>query len=175
MKKPILFYLLILVCLSGCLSDPYDEVVTVMGYTPIYINLESGELVSEAPREYDNLINFVFSNDLILMVERGKGVHVVDNSNPESPIDLNFLNVPGTIGLIVKDNFAIVATTYRLVSVDISDFSNATVSSVTFSDSGNGIGLLPPDQFSDFECLDPSKGILAGWEEKLLTDPKCWK
>ncbi len=176
MKKSLLLLSSILVLFSSCLTDPHDEIETVMGYAPLYWNPELGSNVSEAPRTYDELTNFVVYKNLILMVEFGDGIHVVDNSNPSNPVDLTFLNVLGTVGLVVKDDFVIIATSNQLISINITDLNNATISSITTTSQEEvSITILPPDDLRDFECIDPSKGILTGWERKLLTNPKCWR
>jgi len=176
MKKSLLLLSSILILFSGCLQDPDEEITTVMGYAPIYWNAELGSNVSESPRAYDELTNFVIYKELILMVEFGDGIHVVDNSNPSSPEDLVFINIPGTVGLVVKDDFVIIATSNRLISIDITDLNNTTISSITLTNEvEEEIGILPPDDLSDFECVDPLKGILTGWERQLLTNPKCWR
>ena len=32
-----------------------------------------------------------------------------------------------------------------------------------------------PDEFGAFECVDPSKGIVVGWEKTTLSNPECFK
>lgn len=174
MKYTLLILIIVTIFSSGCYDDPRDEIRIVRGYAPIYFNVDIGDNISAPPRPYDELVNFVLYKDLILMVENAEGVHVINNANPNAPEDLGFLNMPGTIGLVVKEDQAIIATTNQLISVNISNINTAIVNSITMVEGDNGISLLPPDDLRDFECVDITKGILAGWEQKELTNPKCW-
>jgi len=173
MTRPLLWIITITLFCIGCIDDPLDEVVEVLGHKPIYVEVEIGDQVSAAAEPYAELDNFQKSNDMLFIVSRGKGVHVIDNSDPTAPINLAFLAIPGIIDLVIRDRIAIATTSFRLIAVDFSDLTNAYVSSITRLENVGGIGLLAPTTLPDFECVDADQGVLAGWEEQMLTNPKC--
>ena len=42
------------------------------------------------------------NGNLIFVSERYRGIHVIDNSDPESPQDIAFIRVPGNIDIAMK-------------------------------------------------------------------------
>src|SRR5579871_6128214 len=57
----------------------------------------------------------------IFMSETGKGIHVIDNSDPSNPKNISFINIPGNQDFAIRGN-AMYADAYSdLVSFDISD------------------------------------------------------
>ena len=38
------------------------------------------------------------------------------------------------------------------------------------------VGDIFPEGYSGFfECVDPTKGTVIGWSEKILLEPQCWR
>lgn len=58
----------------------------------------------------------------IFIVEKFEGIHVIDNSNPESPENRGFIQIPGCMDVAVKNNVLFADNAVDLVSIDISDF-----------------------------------------------------
>ena len=61
--------------------------------------------------------NYLFVN------EKYKGIHVFDNSNPASPVNLTFIDIPGNVDLAVRGNFLYADNYVDLVVIDISNIS----------------------------------------------------
>ena len=63
-----------------------------------------------------------------------------------------------------------------LVTLDISDINDIRlVNRLENAFEQEVIDGIFPSGFSGFfECADPEKGIVIGWEERLLTRPQCW-
>ena len=53
----------------------------------------------------------IIYNNLLLIIEPDEGVHVFNNENPENPINLGFINIPGNKDITVN-NHTIYADSY---------------------------------------------------------------
>lgn len=58
--------------------------------------------------------NYIFVNDEF------QGVHIIDNTNPETPNNIAFLKIPGNIDISIKNNFLFADSSTDLVVFDIS-------------------------------------------------------
>ena len=61
------------------------------------------------------------SDNLILISELDHGIHVIDNTNPESPSFINFLSIPGNREMAVEGNMLYADAYYDMLSIDISN------------------------------------------------------
>ena len=73
--------------------------------------------IKESGKIY-NFKNYVFVND------KNKGIHIIDNSNPETPVKISFLKIHGNVDISVKNNFLYADSFIDLVVFDISDINN---------------------------------------------------
>jgi hypothetical protein len=60
------------------------------------------------------------AGEFIYIVERYKGVHIIDNSDPASPRNRGFIVAPGCMDVAVKDNFIYLDNAVDLVTFDLS-------------------------------------------------------
>lgn len=153
-----------------------DELI-VDGVAPIYVSATDFSIVkSESPREYQDLGNILSLGDYILINEKGKGIHVIDNTVPSTPIDIYFWNIPGNSEFTIKGDILYADNSVHLLAIDISDFSDIHVLNYT------------PDIFLDldvpnprpigyvgyFYCVKKENGIHIGWTDTIeLIDPLC--
>lgn len=112
MKNSILKYisvtpllLILLLSISGC-HDTCTETRTYLKYTPIKKApadiRESFEVLPPVELVQPGKI-FAYGNTLFI-VDRGIGFHIVDNSNPESPVYTHFVKLDGCQDVAMKDN-----------------------------------------------------------------------
>jgi hypothetical protein len=115
---------LLLFVLPGCLKDTYRETYKI--YIPVYKSLtetradmKSGPARSlEAPGKLNVFGNYIFLN------EQGKGIHVIDNSNPASPKNISFINIPNNFDLAVKGSYLYADSYSDIAVLDISQPAN---------------------------------------------------
>lgn len=180
MIKNITFLTLLCVLLfSACepleVSSP-EPVGIVDGVKPIYAAEDDWDLIeSSDPRPIQNLGKIYYKDQLIYVNERNKGIHIIDNTNPETPIPIYFISIPGSEDIAIKGNILYADNITDLVAIDISDINNVQVVKRIE-------GLYPdskktyPDGYSGyFECVDETLGIVIGWEETLLDNPTCFR
>ncbi|RME95809.1 MAG: hypothetical protein D6772_12690 [Bacteroidetes bacterium] len=113
--------------LSSCLKDQCEREVTYIRSTPIFMTKEEirlGTPTTEAAREIENPGQFYYYQQHILIAERGKGIHIIDNRNPEAPQAKAFLAIPGADNMAVKDDILYVNNYIDLLAIDISDIEH---------------------------------------------------
>ena len=129
----LLFFLaplILLGSLSSCLKDECERQVTYIRSTPVYMTKDEirlGTLTTEAPRALDDIAQFYYYNQHIFITERKKGVHIINNSNPESPQPVAFLNIPGAENIAIKDDILYVNNYIDLLAIDVSDIQNTSL------------------------------------------------
>ncbi len=156
-----------------CGEEIVEDVIRP-GLSPRYTTLIEGQNISADAMPYDELSNFVIYGDYLLLLEKGMGVHIIDNQNPSSPINFAFIEMPGIIGVVALDDSMIISLANYLITVDISDFMNVTIVNILeIENSAQGLGLYPLDYTGYFECVDPEKGVVFEWVNEELTNPKC--
>lgn len=117
------FSAICLLLLSACNEEFGTTTIRFTKATAIYADLDeirSTPLKGEA----SNIVNagkiFVAQN-MILVGEEGKGVHVIDNTNPENPINTSFINIPGNKEFYVQNNHLYAESYYDMIKIDISN------------------------------------------------------
>lgn len=168
MKKIYYLFLLIPFALTSSVSNFYNP----SEYYPILMErpaLEKSVFVRET-REINNPGKIYYKDNTIYLNELYKGIHVIDNSDPANPKNIAFINIPGCIDIVIKNNSLLADNAIDLVSIDLSNgVQNLTLTSRTknvFPES------TPPDMDyipSAFNHSNrPENTIIVGWE--LITN-----
>ncbi|WP_299670343.1 hypothetical protein [uncultured Polaribacter sp.] len=125
--KLYLGFLLATLLFTSCDHDTY-ELVDV--YTPEYLSLDifratSVEISTPKNIEKSGKIyvykNYVFVNDF------QKGIHIIENSNPENPVKIGFIKVLGNADIEVKNNYLYADSYMDLIVFDISSIENIKI------------------------------------------------
>lgn len=129
MKKLLLLLLPVGLLLSSCTKDLASVEVTYTKATALYGDLDeirSTPLVGEM-QEVVNPGKIFTSAEMILVGEEGKGIHVIDNRNPEDPTPTAFINIPGNREFFVHNNTVYAESHYDMVKIDISNLQQPTL------------------------------------------------
>jgi hypothetical protein len=156
----LIFLLAVSVLLEGC-SDQCEEKRTYTFYAPVYTTFEELQANTGVvePQPIETVGKIYLKENLIFINSPGKGIHIIDNSDPSAPEQISFLSVPGNYGLAVNEDVLYADSYVDLISFDISDINNITkVSQIenVFSYFSQDIGFY----------VDRTKGLVTGWEEK---------
>jgi hypothetical protein len=126
MKKGIypLLFLTILI-FSSSRDDFYNE----SEYFPILMERPELEksIKFREKQEIEIPGKIYYKDQTIYLVEKYKGIHVIDNSNPASPINIGFINIPGCIDIAIKNKSLLTDNATDLVAIDITDLSELRV------------------------------------------------
>lgn len=181
MKRSVFTILtLALVCFGCWPTDdwtPTFEDGPKEGYKPIYANDVSLEVALQAPQQMGKPGQIYTIGDLLLVVENLEGIHLIDNSNPETPEKLGFLKIKGCHQVSIKDGVLYTNQYTSMVAIDISDQDNIHVISRDNDVLVSSIftAQVPPETGYYFECPDPEKGTVVGWEFTTIDSPKCYR
>lgn len=166
--KKIFFSLaaLILICLfplSGCIKDKCRNTYKI--YIPVSKTLTEvrASIKAEAPRPLRNTGKLYTYGNYVLLNEPGKGIHVIDNSNPASPQNIKFINIPGTNDLAVKDGYLYADCFGDLAVIDIRNAANPVKEKI--------LPAVFPDKMNyNNPTMDPdSVNIIVDYIEKDTT------
>jgi len=161
--------------LNSCENDEI-EYQTVQIATAEYMTLKelrsSVKITSPVPIvESGKIYSF---NNLILVSDVDKGVHIIDNSNPENPSQIAFIEIVASRDMEIKGNYLYVDSLMDLVVFDLSDINNI----VEVSRLENVLQTYIPEPFLKEGFVDyaqsgaSSDGIIVRWNitEKRLNN-----
>jgi len=155
------------------------EYVVAEAYVPIYGYDAARYTITSRPAQ--PTVNagkiYVWGNTLF-QVEQFEGVHLIDYSDRKNPVKLGFIAIKGCADVTVKGDFLLTNNMQDLVTIDISNRSDAKeVSRVK----GAFFAYIAPE-FSKpdkhnvhYVCPDQSKGDVIGWKlEKKVKNAWCY-
>ncbi len=99
--------------------------VTYTKGTAVYGDLESlrqTALIS-GPQSIVDAGKIFISNEHLFIGEERLGIHILENSDPENPTPLLFLNIPGNREFYVEGNHLFAESIYDMLKIDISDIT----------------------------------------------------
>ncbi len=163
-----LWILALIPLLSGC----EDKVIrTELLYEPVYISFADlrTPIVASSPDTLQKPGKIYVKGEIIFINEYLKGIHVINNSDPEHPQPIAFIEVPGNTEMAVRNNILYVNNYVDLVALDITDPAH-THEAGRLKDVFPYV--LPPNDGKyevDWQSVDQSKGIVVGWEAKKVS------
>jgi hypothetical protein len=161
MKNLIIISTVIAIVFTSCLKDVGRKHYQV--YTPIIEKMSSlkAKVKSAAPMPVANAGKLFTIGNYVFLNEREKGIHVIDNSNPASPINKSFFVIPGNTDLWVHNNVLYANCYTDLLAIDISDLNNITTTKSI------------DDIFSDIRFINGYSTalgtVVTGWNVKDTT------
>ena len=162
MKTPIPFisfaFIFIIFC-SGC-EDQVEITRTYTVMEPVYMSLDEirESVIVEEPENFSAIGRIYLYRNIIFVNDPGKGVHVVDNSDPEKPEIIKFISIPGNYNISVKGDILFADSYMDLVALDINDIGSIEIVSRI-----EGVFTAFNNQNNTF--FDPEKGVVVGWDQ----------
>jgi len=135
--------------------------------TPVYLDYATlrSSVKQDQPRDLVQPGKICFKDQYLLIVEYREGVHVIDISNPSSPQNKMFIDVPGCVDIAVKDNILYADSYVDLVAIDLSD--------VNHPKEKNRVKDIFPytvpaadNESLPYASVDQNKGVVISWEAK---------
>lgn len=164
--------------LSGCLKLE-EEDVFIVGMAPIYMDGDDASLIHfKDPIPYKDLKNIIINGDYILIMELFRGIHFINNTSPKNPYNEKFLAIPGILNFTAEGNIIYANNSKHLLEINISNMNSPVISGKiedfhrkNYPDYLND--YFPKNYEGLFECYNPKKGVLYGWEQKQIKNPEC--
>lgn len=182
MNKYLLICLYLFFFLYACTTNTArrDLPAQTQGYMPVYAPPEIARAVAAMPpRATVNGGKIFTTGQLLFQVEKDSGIHVITYADPAHPEKLGFIRSALCKELSVRNGFIYTNNMSDLVVIDISNLND-------IREAGRVANVFPdlalqyppktnPGETIYFECPDPAKGMVIGWELKTIKNPKCWR
>lgn len=185
LKMSCLGFCLLLASCSLFKDEVLDdrEMVDVAYYVPQYETTTqlAAKVSVDPPKDYAEAGKIVTYQNYIFINKPNEGVHVVDNSNPAAPVNLHFINIPGSLDLSIIDDHLYSDMFSALVVFNISDVTQPdliedfTVEDVFYYNPYRTLDTTSrPEEsyaYTQYESIDESQGIVTGWEVEIRQEP----
>lgn len=150
--------------LSGCVKDTCKHSYTYTWFEPLYktsaevrANIKSNPATDiQQPGKMVLLGNYIFLNEL------NKGIHVIDKSNPSSPKNIGFIDIPGNVDIAIKGNTLYADLYTDLVVLDISDPTHVVKKNIIS-------GVFPQRYYGYAYLSGDSAQIIYDWKRHDTT------
>lgn len=169
-------YLLLLLSLVGfaCLPDEVGSVNPNLAYAPIYASPKVYDSIAvTAPKATTTAGKIYAYASYAFQVDQNQGIHIVADAQSASARKVAFLKVPWCTEVAVKGTFLYTNNLNDLVVFDITNPQQPRLVKRLSNAFPSINQTYPPQNGVYFECADPSKGIVVGWEQKKVDNPKC--
>lgn len=172
-NSSVLILAFIIFLLNAC---THSEDLVTEGYRPVYIEKSAIYTVySGAPQPLINPGKIYLYNQLVFVNERGRGVHVINNSNPSSPQKTHFIHIPGNYDITIRNNYLYADNASDLITIHIANLNQVEVVNRIPQVYDIQKQMFPDFATGHFECVDTSKGFVVGWVKDELINPACFR
>lgn len=170
LSLPGMLILLFAAALFTSCQDKSFEEITYSANVPVYMGFSEfrNSVKRTEPQQLENTGKIYFKDNYLYINEFNKGIHVIDNSNPASPVQVTFLNIPGNLDIAIRGNILYADSFIDLVAIDISDPMNPLEIDRVENAFPN---VLPVFDYSyPVYGLDFEKGVVVAWETREVTE-----
>lgn len=161
-----LLILLIALAITSCEDK---RLQTYVANVPVYMSYE--DLRSPLTiTDQEDLVKpgkIYFKDQYMYINEYQKGIHVVDLSDPESPEQKAFIEIPGNVDMAIRNNLLYADSYLDLVLIDISDPLQPT--EIKRIEELFEYVIPPYDPEYPLDEIDEEKGVITHYEVKEIT------
>ena len=147
---------LLICCFFACTKDHVKEHYTF--FSPVYLTKDAvkNNIRSNAPRDIEQMGKLAVKDNYIFLNEPGKGVHIIDNSNPASPRNIAFVAIPGNVELALRDHYLYADCYTSLAVIDVADPTNVVLKQFVNA-------VFPEPYYPSYFLYDSSK-VIVDWQ-----------
>jgi hypothetical protein len=163
--------LLMAASFAGCVEKSVEK-ITYTANVPVYMSFS--EFRSSFNKAEPAVINhpgkIYFKDNYLFVNETGKGIHVIDNSDPANPEKIAFYEIMGNVDIAISGNILFADSYIDLLALDITDIENPV-------ELGRLENIFPEvvpegDVWLPYAMVDKSKGVITGWETRTITEER---
>jgi len=170
--KTLLTPMVLAAALTGGCMDKTMERITYQANVPVYIEFNDfrNSFTKSEPIEISTPGKIYFKDNYLFVNEVGKGIHVINNSDPANPQKVAFYEIMGNVDMAVRGNILFADSYIDLIAIDITDINDP--------DEINRIENVFPevvpegDRWYPYAMVDKSKGVIVDWEVKSVTEER---
>lgn len=169
--KASITLLVLTASLTGCM-DRTVERITYTANVPVYMSFSEfrSNFQKSEPVEITLPGKIYFKDGFLFVNEYGKGIHVIDNSDPANPEKIAFYEIMGNVDMAIKGNILYADSYIDLVAIDITDINDP-------KEVGRLMNIFPEvvpegDRWYPYAMVDKSKGVIINWEVRTVTEER---
>ncbi|MDF1561204.1 MAG: hypothetical protein P1P83_13515 [Bacteroidales bacterium] len=167
--KSATLLIVMMAAVTAC-NDRTTQFITYEANVPVYMAYDEfrASFHKSAPAEIYHPGKMYFKDGHLFVNEYGKGIHVIDNSNPANPEKVAFYEIPGNVDMAIRGNILFADSYIDLLAIDIADINNP----VEIDRIENVFPEIVPegDLWYPYAMVDKSKGVIVDWEVKKITE-----
>jgi len=167
--KSAAFLFVMMAAFTAC-TDRTQELITYEANVPVYMPFDEfrASFQKSAPIEISHPGKMYFKDGYLFISEYGKGIHVIDNSDPSNPEKVAFYEIMGNVDMAISGNVLFADSYIDLLSIDITDINNP----VEIDRLENVFPEIVPEGelWYPYAMVDKSKGVIVDWEIKKITE-----
>jgi hypothetical protein len=162
--RKIIFVAFLLCTIAFMGSEPYYY----YEYMPVFMQRDEMERAVrlETPTPIKNPGKIYIKDQYIFINEKYKGFHIIDNSDPSSPVQKGFVHIDGCLDIAIKGNILYADNAVDLVAIQLNnELNNLSVSGRVknaFPEPSSPDGYWYAQQFNKYR---PKNGIIVRWEK----------
>jgi hypothetical protein len=164
--KTVFSIVLVLVAFNSCV-DEYTEIYTAN--SPVYMTYENlrEAVKTTSARDLVNPGKIYFKDGYIFVNEMLKGIHIIDNRQPQNPQKIGFIEIPGNADIAIKNNTLYADSYIDLVAIDI---SNVTAPKEVSRVQKVFPYTTPPVEDEEYPMakVEEDEGVVIDWEIKQV-------
>ena len=167
--KTATIFMVLAASMTGC-RDRSIERISYQANVPVYMPFEEfrSSFKKSEPLDISHPGKIYFKDGYLFINEYGKGIHIIDNSNPSEPEKIAFYEILGNVDMAIRGDILFADSYVDLLSIDISDVNNP----VEISRLKNVFPEIVPEgeMWLPYAMVDNSKGIIVDWTVKTVTE-----
>ena len=167
--KSATLLVVMMAALTAC-NDRTTEFITYEANVPVYMPFDEfrASFEKSAPAEITHPGKMYFKDGYLFVNEYGKGIHIIDNSDPANPEKVAFYEIMGNVDMAIKGNVLFADSYIDLLAIDITDIENP----VEIDRIENVFPEIVPEGelWYPYAMVDKSKGVIVDWEVKKITE-----
>lgn len=155
--------------LIGALFMLSSDFYPISEYVPILIDRDEMEraIKLDSPRPIYEPGKIYYKSPYLFIVEKYKGVHIIDNANPSNPEKINFLHIDGIRDVSVKGDVLYADNAVDLIAIQF----NSSITEITVSKRIENYfpEMTPPDGWGlpySVWANRPANSIIVGWKKR---------
>ena len=116
------FAMMGILVLTTSYSDDSDSYYKYWNYVPVFMtraDLEKSVSYQPSGRDMENPGKIYYRHPYIYINEKYKGVHVINNSDPATPVNEGFIVAPGCLDMAIKGNIMYLDNAVDLVAFEL--------------------------------------------------------
>ncbi len=168
MKKIVLLLMVILLASVSCEKNDAKEYADYLVATPLMMTQTEfrNSVVILPPQPIKESGKIYAYKDYIFVNDKYRGVHVIDNSNPENPQKISFIEIAGNVDISIKDDILYADSIMDLMIFDISNINSITIVKRLENVLQQYLTWPVEADIFDWEGVDYNEKIQVGWETR---------